>query len=75
MYGQLRLLLDPEGDPVTSGRETFAIPAGYAELRRQLAPAPLTYDREGRLKLLPKRKPGTGQGSGETLVGLLARPK
>ncbi len=71
MYGELRLLLDPEGDPLTSVRETFAIPAEYAELRRQLAPIPLTYDREGRLKLLPKRKPGKNQGSGETLVGLL----
>ncbi len=71
MYGQLRQLLDPEGDPLTSERETFAIPAGYAELRRQLAPIPLTYDRDGRLKLLPKRRPGKGQTSSETLVGLI----
>jgi hypothetical protein len=47
MYGQLRQLLDPEGDPLTSGRETFAIPAEYQELRRQLAPIPLTFDRGG----------------------------
>src|SRR5262249_6855588 len=71
MYGELRLLLDPEGDPLTSERETFAIQAEYAELRRQLAPIPLTYDCEGRLKLPPKRKQGKGQGSSETLVGLI----
>ena len=29
----------------------------YDELRRQLAPIPKTTDQEGRLKLLPKRKP------------------
>ncbi len=34
----------------------FAIPAEYTELRRQLAPIPMTYDGEGRLYLLPKNK-------------------
>lgn len=65
MYGKLRELLDPareasvprddlgrRREPVTG----FAIPAEYAELRRQLAPIPLTYDGEGRLYLLPKTK-------------------
>ena len=35
----------------------FAIPLFmYPELRQQMAPIPLTYDPEGRLKLLPKNK-------------------
>jgi len=32
----------------------FGLPARYRELRRQLAPIPLTYDEEGRIFLLPK---------------------
>jgi hypothetical protein len=63
MYGALRLLLDP-----TAG-DGWAIPAEYAELRRQLSPIPLTYDPEGRLMLLPKSK--SGGGSQKTLVELL----
>lgn len=51
MYGNLREMLDPS----TPGNG-FAIPAEYAELRRQLSPIPLTYDQEGRLKLLPKMR-------------------
>ncbi len=35
----------------------FAIPSEYTELRRQLAPIPLTYDKEGRLFVLPKNNP------------------
>jgi hypothetical protein len=50
MYGTLRRLLDP------SHPTGFALPREYAELRRQLAPIPLTYDPEGRLMLLPKDK-------------------
>lgn len=54
MYGILRQLLDP------ANSTGFAIPAEYAELRRQLAPIPLWYD-EGRLFLPPKqRKPDSG---------------
>lgn len=51
MYGGLRELMDPAGP-----RGGFALPAEYAELRRQLAPIPLTFDREGRLRLLPKNR-------------------
>lgn len=52
MYGMLHMLLDP------SLNETgFGLPLNtYPELRKQLAPIPLTYDEEGRLELLPKRK-------------------
>lgn len=50
MYGTLRILLDPD-----EGRG-WAIPRRYSELRRQLAPIPLRYDREGRLELLPKNR-------------------
>lgn len=65
MYGELSLLMDP------SRNETgFAIPAEYAELRRQLAPIPKTYDREGRLKLLPKNK-NTPGSTEKTLIELL----
>jgi hypothetical protein len=51
MAGELRELLDPSN---TCGR--FAIPEEYRELRRQMAPIPLTYDAEGRLYLIPKDK-------------------
>jgi hypothetical protein len=71
MYGQLRQPLDPEGSPLTSGRETFAIPAECAELRRRLASIPLTYGREGRLRLLPKSTPARDRGTSETLAGLI----
>lgn len=50
MYGNLRLKLDP----AVGGN--FAIPGHYTELRRQLSLMPLTYDKEGRLKMPPKRK-------------------
>ncbi len=52
MYGRLRARLDPS-IPETS----FAIPAEYTELRKQLAPIPLEYDDEGRMKLPPKGRP------------------
>lgn len=57
MYGCLRELLDParEHDPDALA-PGFGLPARYPELRRQLAPIPLTYDAEGRLELLPKKK-------------------
>lgn len=44
----------------------------YAELRRQMAPIPLTYDGEQRLYLLPKNKP-TPTHTGQTLSSLLGR--
>jgi phage terminase large subunit-like protein len=49
MYHRLRLLL----------KDGFAISKEYVELRRQLAPVPLWYDREGRIYLPPKNaQPG-----------------
>jgi hypothetical protein len=52
MYGLLRRALDPgEGG-------TFALPACYGELRRQLELMPLRYDPEGRLYLPSKNKRG-----------------
>lgn len=53
MYGEVRELLDPSGE-----RGGYGIPRGsiYDELRKQLAPIPLLYDGEGRLRLPPKSK-------------------
>ena len=50
LYGILRLLIDP------SEEQGFGIPAEYTELRRQLAPMPLLYDGEGKMRMLPKNK-------------------
>lgn len=79
LYGTLRELLDPateqEGYPTPFGVAVrgFGIPAEQAELRRQMAPIPLTYDSEGQLFLPPKRrKPGskeTAQKSLEEIIG------
>ena len=65
MYGLLRELLDPSREG-----PGFAIPREYHELRRQLAPIPLTYDPEGRLELLPKDKRGDNEKK-QTLKELL----
>jgi len=61
MYGELREVLDPNGGlgvdrKVIGGPNGFAIPRECVELRRQLAPIPLVYDEEGRLKLPPKNR-------------------
>lgn len=65
MYFMMRVLLDPGGDgwedSGIGGKRGWALPQGcvgpqYAELRRQLAPIPLTYDPEGRVKMIPKRR-------------------
>lgn len=64
MYGTLRNLLDPTNE------QGFAIGAEYTELRRQLAPIPLTYDGEGRMYLIPKNKPNPNY-TGPTLTALL----
>lgn len=69
MYGELSEALDP-GLPGVR----FAIPAEYEELRRQLAPMPKLYDKEGRLFMLPKNKrnPDPANPSTEkTLVELI----
>ncbi len=52
MYGELRQLLDP-----SLPGKGFAIPnfpEQYVELHRQMKPIPLTWDSEGRMRLLPK---------------------
>lgn len=65
MYGELRNLLDPG-----LNEEGFGIPAEYTELRRQLAPLPLMYDKEGRMYLPPKSKrPGQTGVSIEDILG------
>lgn len=62
MYHMIRLLMErPQG---------FGIPSFYPELRRQLAPIPLTYDREGRLYLLPKSK-SRPDSKEKTLIDLI----
>ncbi len=83
MYGILREKLDPgaesddaqpldaDGFPFRiSPRSGFAVPREYSELRRQLAPIPLTYDGEGRLYLLPKSKK-TPDSTEKTLTDLI----
>lgn len=52
MYYEFRLQLDPAHNPAGCG-----IPSDWLELRRQLAPIPLTYDKEGRVFVLPKNPP------------------
>ncbi len=78
MYGELRLLLDPCRDVYTlplpnkdkGVLEGFTLPREYSELRRQLAPIPLTYDPEGRLRLIPKNKTNPDSKQ-KTLVELI----
>jgi hypothetical protein len=50
MFGALRELLDP------SREQGWGIPAGYMNLRKELAPIPLLWDEEGRMFLPPKRR-------------------
>jgi hypothetical protein len=65
MYGELRNLIDPTNE------DGFGIPGGFLELRKQLSPIPLLYDKEGRLFLPPKRKKNnnTGVQSLEEIIG------
>jgi hypothetical protein len=68
MYGQLRLILEP-----IEGTAGFGLPAEYINLRRELAPIPLLYDREGKLRLPPKHRVGqasvTSERTLEELIG------
>ncbi len=64
MYGTLREVLDP------CEEVGFGIPKEYTLLRQELAPIPLTYDKEGRLKLLPKNK-NKPDSTEKTLVELI----
>lgn len=66
MYHMLRLLIDPAQNPGGWG-----IPRHLTELRRQLAPIPLIYAKEGRIELPPKnRKPGSTSKE-KTLIDIL----
>lgn len=74
MYGELSELLDPNNHVVattTGVIRGFGIPAAYRELRRQLAPIPKTYDKEGRLFVLPKnnRDPNSKRPTLTELIG------
>lgn len=65
MYYEFRELLDPQG-----GDAAFALPPSELELRRQLALIPLTYDKQGRIKLIPKHSSNSDE---DTLVKRLGR--
>jgi hypothetical protein len=65
MAFDLRELLDPAANPAG-----WAIPAEYAELRRQMSPLPLLYDDEGRFRMLAKNK-RTENSTEKTMVELL----
>lgn len=68
MYGTLRRLLDPSNEHSRG----FAIPEEYTNLRCELAPVPLLYDREGRLEMLPKhRTRGDRSSTTKCLVDLI----
>jgi hypothetical protein len=58
MYHTLSTLMDP-GLAFTSG---FSIPREYEELDQEMAPVPLVYDREGRIKMIPKRRQKNNKG-------------
>lgn len=80
MFGELSEMLNPGGVSVS-----FAIPAVYdlalvegrKSLRQQLAVMPKLWDKEGRLRMLPKNAPSkvyadvVGEEEQETLVGLI----
>jgi hypothetical protein len=79
MYGMLRQLLDPNNAREVGGVlrtvRGFALPGRWPDLRAQLEPLPLWYDKEGRLTLPPKHRRG---GSRElpnevTMESLLGR--
>lgn len=65
MYGELATLMDPEGYEGLS----FAIPARYGELRRQLSLIPKMRDNGGRLYLPPKRSTKPGELTLEAILG------
>lgn len=54
LYGRLRELLDPTNE------QGFALPPGFIGLRKQLAPIPLLYDKEGRM-IVPQKRPETSK--------------
>ncbi len=56
MYDSVRHLIDPARTDAKGEPEFFGIPREYENLRLEMSPIPLTYDREGRMYVLPKRK-------------------
>lgn len=69
MYDALSQLLNPSLPEEGQGPR-FCIEAKYEELRRQLAPIPKTYDKEGRLKLPPKNK-SNPESKEKTLIDII----
>lgn len=67
MYDLLRTELNPDLTP-----QGFGLPARYTELRRQLAPIPLKFDREGEMYQLPKNKRDPNSTE-QTLTDLIGR--
>ncbi len=70
MYMELRFLMDPSLPTQLAGGHGFGIPRQYTELRRQMAPIPITTDGEGRYYLIPKSKK-SATDEGPTLTDLL----
>lgn len=73
MYWLLHLRLDP-----INTEHRFGIPSGsngeqYAELRRQLSVMPLWFDQEGRIVMMPKRKPPGSNSTLPCLMDMLGR--
>lgn len=65
LYGDLRNeLLDPTWNP-----KGWGVPEHYELLRKEMAPIPLLYDREGRMRMLPKHHQGNEDEA--TLVKLI----
>lgn len=65
MYHALRLKLDPSLNPTG-----FAIGREWTEIHRQLAPIPMLWDREGRIRMLPKNRVNKSSNE-QTLTDLL----
>ncbi|MGL6095356.1 MAG: hypothetical protein ACRC7O_06100 [Fimbriiglobus sp.] len=66
LYGELRLALDPAGE-----YGGWSLPPGCVNLLAELAPVPLAYDAEGRLRLLPKSKSASSNPHEKTLTELI----
>ncbi len=69
MYGILMHWLNPDGKMEDEG---FALPEEYTELRRQLAPIPKLWDKEGRMYLPPKYKDDKNSKQ-RTLIEIIGR--
>ena len=78
LYGEASVIFDPSGGlQGIGGPLGYGLPTGggWEELRRQLELMPKLEDKEGRLRMLPKRKPAQGMPKPEdatdegTLIG------